>query len=60
MMTPALTSLDFPAAEMGRIGAEMLIQQLEGQVDCPIQRLLQSNLTVRQSSGPYRPRTLHL
>ena len=60
MMTPALTSVDFPAAEMGRIGAEMLIQQLEGQLDRPVQRLLQSNLTVRHSSVPYRPRTLHL
>jgi DNA-binding LacI/PurR family transcriptional regulator len=56
IMTPALTSIDFPAGEMGRIGAEMLIQQLEGHVDRPIQRLLRADLTIRHSSGPYRPR----
>jgi DNA-binding LacI/PurR family transcriptional regulator len=58
MMTPALTSIDFPAAEMGRIGAEMLIQQLEGHTDQPIQRLLRANLTVRRSSAPYRQRAV--
>ena len=56
MMTPMLTAIDFPAAEMGRRGAEMLIQQLEGKLTAPDQRLLQVGLTVRQSSGPYRPR----
>jgi DNA-binding LacI/PurR family transcriptional regulator len=59
MMTPALTSIDFPAAEMGRIGAELLIQKLEGQVDQPIQRLLRANLTVRRSSAQYRERAVH-
>lgn len=52
MMTPPLTAIDFPAAEMGRLGAEILIQQLEGQLDQPIQRLLHGTLTVRRSSGP--------
>jgi DNA-binding LacI/PurR family transcriptional regulator len=56
MMTPMLTAIDFPAAEMGRSGAEMLIQQLEGKLTAPIQRLLRVGLTIRQSSGPYRPR----
>jgi DNA-binding LacI/PurR family transcriptional regulator len=59
MMTPMLTAIDFPAAEMGRRGAEMLIQQLEGKLTAPVQLLLRVGLTVRQSSGPYRPRITH-
>ena len=46
MMTPPLTSIDFPAAEMGRIGAEMLIQQLEGHSGRPVQQLLRANLWI--------------
>jgi DNA-binding LacI/PurR family transcriptional regulator len=56
MMTPMLTAIDFPAAEMGRRGTEMLIQQLEGNLIAPVQQLLRVGLTIRQSSGPYRPR----
>jgi DNA-binding LacI/PurR family transcriptional regulator len=51
---PALTTMDFPAAEMGRIGVELLIRQLEaegGELE-PIHRLLRAQLTVRQSTGP--------
>jgi DNA-binding LacI/PurR family transcriptional regulator len=51
---PALTTMDFPATEMGRIGVELLIRQLEaegGELE-PIHRLLRAELTVRQSSGP--------
>ncbi len=51
---PALTTMDFPAAEMGRLGVELLIRQLEaegGELE-PIHRLLRAELTVRQSSGP--------
>lgn len=56
MVTPPLTSVDFPVAEMGRIGAESLINYLEGTVTTPVQQLLRSELVVRQSSGPYRQR----
>jgi len=51
--TPSLTTMDFPAAEMGRLGVEMLIRQLEegGELE-PIHRLLRPEMTVRQSSGP--------
>jgi DNA-binding LacI/PurR family transcriptional regulator len=59
MMTPMLTAIDFPAAEMGRRGAEMLIQQLEGNLTAPVQQLLRVGLTIRQSSGSYRPRSAH-
>ncbi len=51
-----LTAIDFPAAEMGRRGAEMLIQQLEGKLTAPVQLVLRVGLKIRQSSGPYRPR----
>ncbi len=54
LFSPTLTTIDFPAAEMGRLGAEMLIRRLEGGEDPPTQRLLRAALTVRQSSGPYR------
>lgn len=60
MMTPTLTTVDFPAAEMGRIGAELLIQQLEGHLVQPVQHLLRADLTIRQSSAPYRQRTVRV
>ena len=51
--TPSLTTMDFPAAEMGRLGAELLIRQLRRKEvkSEPIHRLLRAELTVRQSSG---------
>ncbi len=52
MFTPALTALELPIAEMGRIGTEILIRQLEGDAREPAQALLPANLVVRQSSGP--------
>jgi DNA-binding LacI/PurR family transcriptional regulator len=52
-LTPPLTSLDFPAAEMGRVGTRMLLDQLEkGGGHEPQHCLLQAPLTVRRSSGP--------
>ena len=53
MTTPALTSVDFPFAEMGRIGTEMLIQKLEDTEKAPSQVLLKAHLVIRRSSGPY-------
>jgi DNA-binding LacI/PurR family transcriptional regulator len=53
-LIPALTTMDIPAAEMGRLGVELLIRQLEaegGETE-PIHQLLRARLTVRQSSGP--------
>ncbi len=51
MATPQLTAVDFPFHEMGRMGADMLIRQLEGE-DVATQLLLRPPLTIRQSSGP--------
>ena len=56
MITPALSSIDFPFDEMGRLGTEMLIQQLSGQEIEPAQILLKPPLTIRASSGPYHGR----
>jgi DNA-binding LacI/PurR family transcriptional regulator len=52
MTTPTLTSVEMPVAEMGRIGTELLIGQLEGETHQPTQLILPAELTVRQSSGP--------
>lgn len=52
--SPALTTLDFPAAEEGRVATEMLIRRLEEDLTEPTQVLVQARLTVRQSSGPCR------
>lgn len=54
--TLAVTTLDFPAADMGRIGAELLIKQLTGEAIQPQQFVLRPALTVRQSTGPAHKR----
>jgi DNA-binding LacI/PurR family transcriptional regulator len=52
-MVPQVTSVDFPAALMGRMGVEFLVRHLEGGEDTPIEPcLLQTTITVRQSTGP--------
>lgn len=51
MTNPTLTAIDFPFYEMGRMGADMLIRQLEGE-EAVTQLLLKPPLTIRQSSGP--------
>ena len=53
LVAPPLTTVDFPAEEMGRLGAELLIRRLEGGEAEPIQCLLRGSLTVRGSTGPY-------
>ncbi|HET8840988.1 MAG TPA: substrate-binding domain-containing protein, partial [Ktedonobacteraceae bacterium] len=50
LTTPQLTTLDFPFHEMGRLGADMLIRQLENE-EVSTQLLLTPPLTIRQSSG---------
>lgn len=56
--TPTVTSADIPAAEMGRIGTELLIRRLEGEEEQPTQLILPAKLTIRQSSGPYDRRLM--
>jgi len=50
--TPPVTSINLPAAEMGRIGAELLINRLESDSDRATQQLLAAELIIRQSTGP--------
>jgi DNA-binding LacI/PurR family transcriptional regulator len=52
-MVPSLTSVDFPATTMGRMGVEFLVRQVEGGSGTEIEPcLLSSTITVRQSTGP--------
>lgn len=52
LMTPPLTTSDTPAAELGRLGVELLIQQLESEEQGVLQKLVPCRLTVRGSTGP--------
>jgi DNA-binding LacI/PurR family transcriptional regulator len=52
MLTPALTSVEWPAFEAGRLAAEMLIEQLRDSTAPPQQSLIGGDLTVRESTGP--------
>jgi DNA-binding LacI/PurR family transcriptional regulator len=52
LATPPLSYVEIPAHEMGRIGAELLIERLEGKEQQPTQLILPAQLAVRSSSGP--------
>jgi DNA-binding LacI/PurR family transcriptional regulator len=69
MFHPRLTTLEPPSAELGRLGARMLIDRLEGgpqreggppleggpQAGGPQQRLVPCRLVIGDSSAPPRP-----
>jgi DNA-binding LacI/PurR family transcriptional regulator len=54
LMTPPVTTIEPKNAEMGRLGVELLIQQLEGREQDNTQILLPCRLVVRGSSGSCR------
>ncbi len=56
MLTPALTGVEWPAFEAGRMAAEMLIEQLTTPHARPRQHLIGAELVVRESTGPPRRR----
>jgi DNA-binding LacI/PurR family transcriptional regulator len=56
MLTPALTGIEWPAFEAGRMAAEMLIDQLTGKDTHPRQHLIAAELVARESTGPARRR----
>lgn len=51
MMRPPLTTMDVQTKQLGSLGVELLIQQLEGRAGQKRQELVPSTLTVRGSSG---------
>jgi DNA-binding LacI/PurR family transcriptional regulator len=52
LTTPPLTTISFPAYEMGLQAARILIGHLEGTLSTPQQILLRPELNVRGSTGP--------
>jgi DNA-binding LacI/PurR family transcriptional regulator len=52
MLTPALTGIEWPAFEAGRLAAEMLIEHLGDPNAPPRQTLVGGELVVRESTGP--------
>ena len=55
MLTPALTCVEWPAFEAGRVAAEMLIERLGGGTAPLHQLLVGGELVVRESTGPAPP-----
>jgi len=51
MMSPTITTAEAPAYELGRLGTEMLIQQLEGKKKDFSEVLVPCELVIRESSG---------
>ncbi|MFC5820833.1 LacI family DNA-binding transcriptional regulator [Nonomuraea harbinensis] len=54
MFRPRLTTLEPPGAELGRLGARMLIDRLESPGSPPAQRLVPCRLVIGDSSAPPR------
>ncbi|MBI5958369.1 MAG: LacI family DNA-binding transcriptional regulator [Chloroflexi bacterium] len=54
LMTPPVTTVEPPNAAMGRLGVELLIQQIEDQEQKNVQIMLPCTLVIRGSSGPCR------
>lgn len=53
MMTPTITTAEAPAYELGKLGTEMLIEQLEGKKKDFSEVLVPCKLVIRESSGVY-------
>jgi DNA-binding LacI/PurR family transcriptional regulator len=54
LITPPLTTIGFPAKQLGLEAARILVGHLEDTIDGPQQLLLRPILNVRGSSGPVR------
>jgi DNA-binding LacI/PurR family transcriptional regulator len=54
LATPPLTTISFPAVEMGREAARILLGHLDGSLTTPQQVLIRPELIVRGSTGPAR------
>jgi len=54
LATPPLTTIEFPADELGRIAARILIDQLDGRETADQHILMQPALNIRGSTGAPR------
>jgi DNA-binding LacI/PurR family transcriptional regulator len=52
MTMPALTTMEVPSNQLGRLGVEALLRQLDEDGAAPVQQVLPCRLVVRGSSGP--------
>ena len=52
LITPPLSTISFPAHEMGYQAARILIGHMTGELTGPQQVLLRPELNIRQSTGP--------
>ncbi len=57
MLTPALTGIEWPAFQAGRLVAEMLIERLADDTAAPCQLLIGGELKIRESTGAARDGT---
>ena len=57
LITPPLTTIGFPASELGLVAARILIGHLEGSITTPQQFLLRPEFVIRASTGPARAQT---
>jgi LacI family transcriptional regulator len=52
LITPSLSTISFPAREMGYQAASILIGHMTGELTDPQLVLLRPELNIRQSTGP--------
>lgn len=49
-VTPRLTTINQPAYEMGKIGADVLLNQIGNKSHRPVHKILKTNLVIREST----------
>jgi DNA-binding LacI/PurR family transcriptional regulator len=54
LISPPLSTISFPAHDMGYQAARILIGHMTGEISGPQQVLLRPDLNIRRSTGPVR------
>lgn len=54
LLTPPLSTISFPAHDLGYLATRILIEQMAGEMASPHQLLLRPELIIRRSTGPAR------